>query len=107
VPQLARARSLTRQHVQALVNGLAAQGYVELVENPAHKRSRLVCLTPRGSGLVRRIRRREEGVLARLEIPLSAGELQAAAGVVRAVRVALERGGRQGLFQAAEEAAAG
>src|SRR5437868_14577915 len=38
VPQIGRSRSVSRQHVQALVNELTGEGYVEFAENPAHKR---------------------------------------------------------------------
>jgi DNA-binding MarR family transcriptional regulator len=48
VPRIARSRGVTRQHVQALVNGLLAQGLVALRPNPAHKRSPLVALSPAG-----------------------------------------------------------
>src|SRR5215467_8953227 len=48
VPQMARARPVSRQYVQLLVNDLEAEGLVELLENAAHKRSRLVRLTARG-----------------------------------------------------------
>ncbi len=48
VPQLARARRTSRQSVQMLVNRLHADGCVELVRNPAHKRSVLVRTTGRG-----------------------------------------------------------
>ena len=41
VPQLARSRDVSRQHIQMLVNRLEEEGYVELVENPAHKRSQI------------------------------------------------------------------
>ena len=44
VPQMARERSVSRQNVQMLVNQLAEDGYVEFVENPAHKRSPFVRL---------------------------------------------------------------
>jgi len=52
VPQLALARSVTRQHTQEVVDRLRADGFVELVANPAHKRSRLVRITRRGVALV-------------------------------------------------------
>src|SRR5262245_25632462 len=45
VPQMARARPVSRQYIQMLVNELESEGLVELVENAAHKRSRLVRLT--------------------------------------------------------------
>lgn len=52
VPQLALARSVTRQHTQEVVDRLRDEGYVELVANPAHKRSRLVRITRRGIAMV-------------------------------------------------------
>lgn len=48
VPQMAAARPVSRQHCQTIVNGLAEQGFVEFVDNPQHKRSKLVRLTKRG-----------------------------------------------------------
>jgi DNA-binding MarR family transcriptional regulator len=51
VPQLAFARSVTRQYTQEVVDELRDDGLVELVVNPAHKRSRLVQLTKRGQAV--------------------------------------------------------
>ena len=45
VPQIARARPVSRQYIQAVVNHLGKRRVVELVPNPAHKRSSLVQLT--------------------------------------------------------------
>jgi DNA-binding MarR family transcriptional regulator len=89
VPQMARARSVTRQHVQALVNPLAEQGYVEFVDNPAHKRSRLVRLTVAGGRYVAEMKRREAELLSQLETGVAARDTRAAAAVVRAVREAM------------------
>jgi DNA-binding MarR family transcriptional regulator len=91
VPQLARGRSLTRQHVRALVNELAERGWVERVENPAHRRSQLVRLTARGRTAARRLAEEEADFLGRLETGLDARALREAAGVLRAVGRALRR----------------
>src|SRR5271157_4254637 len=48
VPNLARLRPVSRQHVQELVNRLRKVELVEFAENPAHKRSQLVKLTLKG-----------------------------------------------------------
>ncbi len=90
VPQMARASSVTRQHIQALVNPLAGAGYVEFVENPAHKRSALVRLTLRGEEAVEAVNRREARLRARLDLAATERELRHAAAVLRAVRDALE-----------------
>lgn len=48
VPEMARARPVSRQHCQTIVNALKAQGLVEFVDNPKHKRSKLVRATKKG-----------------------------------------------------------
>jgi DNA-binding MarR family transcriptional regulator len=86
VPQMARSRPVSRQHIQTLVNGLAKEGHVEFVDNPAHKRSSLVRLTPRGKDFVDAMNRREQLLLARLKVDVPERDLEAAAAVMRAVR---------------------
>lgn len=65
VPQLARARPVSRQHIQSLVNPLSDEGYVEFTGNPAHRGSPLIRLTARGRDLARRISQREAEPLTR------------------------------------------
>jgi len=48
VPNLARSRAVSRQHIQVLVNELVDHGWVQTVPNPAHRRSPLVTLTQAG-----------------------------------------------------------
>lgn len=48
VPDMARSRPVSRQHCQTIANALEAQGYVEFVDNPKHKKSKLVRATRRG-----------------------------------------------------------
>jgi DNA-binding MarR family transcriptional regulator len=48
VPQLAKSRPVARQHIQTIVNELLKNGLVELHENPAHKKSKLVAITEVG-----------------------------------------------------------
>jgi DNA-binding MarR family transcriptional regulator len=59
VPAIARARALSRQNVQVLVNRLHARSLVTLTPNPAHKRSALVQLTSRGHALFAAASRQE------------------------------------------------
>ena len=51
-PQMARARHVSRQHIQILVNQLAKEGLVDFIDNPAHKRSSLVHLTRKGKNTI-------------------------------------------------------
>ncbi len=53
VPALARARSVTRQSLQPVVDALVRDGLAELLENPRHARSALARATPKGQRLVR------------------------------------------------------
>jgi DNA-binding MarR family transcriptional regulator len=55
VPQLARSRPVSRQHIQKLANVMISDGVIELVGNPAHKRSKLLQLTPKGESVFQEI----------------------------------------------------
>jgi DNA-binding MarR family transcriptional regulator len=59
VPAIARARALSRQNIQVLVNRLRTHGLVTLAANPAHKRSSLVHLTGTGRALLTAASRQE------------------------------------------------
>jgi DNA-binding MarR family transcriptional regulator len=91
VPGIARGRHVTRQHIQALVNGLLERKLVELRDNPAHKRSPLVGLTPPGAEAIRRMKRKEARWLAGRDLGVSPKGLTEAAAVLRAVRAGLAR----------------
>ena len=90
VPQMARARPVSRQSMQVTVDGLAGDGLVELARNPAHKRSKLVRLTPRGENLLSEMDRREAEALTGLGVEVPEGELRRTAGVLASVRGMLE-----------------
>jgi DNA-binding MarR family transcriptional regulator len=90
VPEMARARPVSRQLVQTLVNGLLADGYVEYAPNPAHRRSHRVRLTRAGARLVASMERRERDLLRGLRVPGSQRELRAAARTLRRLRGVLE-----------------
>ncbi len=83
---------MTRQHIQALVNGLLELQLVSLGDNPAHRRSALVRLTPEGQKAIARMRRRERHFLDGLKLSARPDDLRRAVAVLRAVREAL--GGR-------------
>jgi len=86
VPQMARARPVSRQYIQAVVNQLGKRGLVELVPNPAHKRSSLVQLTSKGKKLAEAVAQKEKTFLAELQIDLSEKELLLASSVLRKLR---------------------
>jgi len=90
VPQLARRRDCSRQHVQVLVKRLVADGMAELVDNPDHRRSPLVRLTPSGKDTLETMWRREAELIDELPAALAIEELEAACRVLRQLRRLLE-----------------
>jgi DNA-binding MarR family transcriptional regulator len=89
VPQMARARRVTRQRIQTLVNALQQAGLVKAVENPASKRSPLISVTTSGARTIREMRRLEG---REMNVSLSDTELLNAARTLAQLREALESG---------------
>jgi len=98
VPQMARQRPVSRQHIQTLVNELLEDGHVVLTANPRHKRSMLVRLTPSGRRLFEGVRSREARLLRALRVEDDAEELHAAAGLLRRLRSAMADPGWRALL---------
>jgi DNA-binding MarR family transcriptional regulator len=88
VPELARAKAIRRQSVQPVVDGLVAEGLVDLVANPRHVRSQLVRLTASGAQLVSRMDRIDDVTLAAVSRGISTVQLTQAASTLRALREA-------------------
>lgn len=89
VPEIARSRHVSRQHIQSLVNPLLDRKLVEPRENPAHRRSPLVALTRSGEGLIRRLKRKERRAFGAITIQVSATRLRSATRTLRALRLSL------------------
>lgn len=82
VPALARMRPVSRQHMQQIANDAAAQGLVEFIDNPRHRRSKLVTLTAAGRAAYAELTRGLAGWCTELARGLDAGELETAAHVL-------------------------
>jgi DNA-binding MarR family transcriptional regulator len=78
VPDMARERPVSRQHIQMLVNELLAAGLVQTSPNPQHRRSSLIELTDEGRRRLKEMRDREAALLARTAPQVSPVELAAA-----------------------------
>ena len=89
VPQLARARPATRQHIQQIANAAVADGLIEFIDNPAHKRSKLLRLTPKGEGVDAEMTERLKTFAGDLAEDFDAAELATAARVLNALRAKL------------------
>jgi DNA-binding MarR family transcriptional regulator len=94
VPVLARARGVSRQHVQVVVDALEAEGLVTLEHNPDHRRSRLVRVTPEGERLVRAMDDVDDRVLRAAGAQLTSSDLATTARTLCALREAFEVGAR-------------
>jgi DNA-binding MarR family transcriptional regulator len=90
VPQLARTRGVSRQHVQEVVDALAADALVERAPNPHHARSVLVRATPRGEALVKQLDQIDQRVLHAAAGHLARADLTVTAKTLRAMREAFE-----------------
>jgi len=90
VPQMARARAVTRQHVQALVNLLVEERLVEFIANPAHKRSPLARLTTLGKKTVDAMNHREAGLLSQADLGVPDQDLRQTAETLRTLRAYFE-----------------
>jgi hypothetical protein len=73
VPQIAQMRPTSRQRMQRLADELEAASLVEFIDNPKHRRSRLVRLTRKGVGLSRGDIRGATEVVRRLSRDVKAG----------------------------------
>ena len=63
VPEIARRYNVSRQHIQVTVNALLSKGLLRSIDNPKHKRSRLVRLSSLGRDSFEEIRRNETAVI--------------------------------------------
>jgi DNA-binding MarR family transcriptional regulator len=91
VPDMARARGVSRQHIQQQVDALLERGLLERKDNPAHKRSSLIALTDKGRALIQNLRADELNALSRLQVGVSDNAVAEAAQVLSSWRAALQR----------------
>jgi DNA-binding MarR family transcriptional regulator len=92
VPTIARARGVTRQHIQTITNELRSLELAELLDNPAHQRSPMVALTAHGRDTIGAILDRERAYLSSRIVGIDAGSVRDAAATLEQIRHAL--GGR-------------
>ena len=83
VPQIAQMRPTSRQRMQRLADDLAAEGLVEFIDNPEHRRSKLVRLTPKGSRCFKDLEARLVALGGDLVGACSEADVRRALGIVR------------------------
>jgi DNA-binding MarR family transcriptional regulator len=83
VPQIALMRPTSRQRMQRLADELAAQGLVEFVDNPSHRRSKLVRLTRKGEVRYRELSARLLTIASSMGAQLSEADIRKTSEIVR------------------------
>jgi DNA-binding MarR family transcriptional regulator len=83
VPQIAQMRPTSRQRMQRLANELAAEGLVEFIDNPKHRRSKLVRLTPKGDARYWELNARLLSIASTMGVALSEADIRKTTAIVR------------------------
>ena len=82
VPQIAAWLDVSRQAVQRVVDDAHALGHVEVRDNPAHRRSHLIALTPRGRDAFQRLHADELATLETVAAEIDQTDLLTCARVL-------------------------
>src|SRR5215468_5962887 len=83
VPQIARMRPTSRQRMQRLADELTAEGLVQLIDNPKHKRSKLLQLTPEGDARYRELSARLLSIASTMGVAFSEPDIRRTTEIVR------------------------
>jgi len=83
VPQIAQMRPTSRQRMQRLADDLAAEGLVKFTDNPKHRRSKLVRLTPKGNARYRELNVRFLSIASTMGVALSEADIRKTTEIVR------------------------
>jgi DNA-binding MarR family transcriptional regulator len=85
VPQIAAMRPTSRQRMQRLADELAAGGLVEFIDNPRHRRSKLVRLTRQGEVRYKKMSTRLLAIASTMGAELSEADVRQTVEVVRRI----------------------
>ncbi|TIO34903.1 MarR family transcriptional regulator [Mesorhizobium sp.] len=83
VPQIAQMRPTSRQRMQRLADELAAEGLVEFVDNPKHRRSKLVQLTRKGDARYDELNTQLMVIASTMGDALGEADIRKTTGIVR------------------------
>jgi len=83
VPQIAEMRPTSRQRMQRLADELAAEELVEFIDNPKHRRSKLVRLTRKGDARYRELNTRLLSIASTMGVALSEADIRKTIETVR------------------------
>ncbi len=83
VPRIAKMRPTSRQRMQRLADELAAEGLVKFIDNPKHRRSKLVQLTRKGDARYRELNARFLVIASTMGVALSEADIRNTTEIVR------------------------
>jgi DNA-binding MarR family transcriptional regulator len=83
VPQIAEMRPTSRQRMQRLADELAAEGLVEFIDNPKHRRSKLVQLTAKGEARYREMNTRFLAIASTVGVAVKDADIRKTTEIVR------------------------
>ena len=83
VPQIAQMRPTSRQRMQRLADELAAEGLVEFIDNPKHRRSKLAQLTRKGDARYRELNARFLVIASTVGVDLREADVRKTSEIVR------------------------
>jgi DNA-binding MarR family transcriptional regulator len=83
VPQIAQMRPTSRQRMQRLADELAADGLVKFIDNPKHRRSKLLELTRKGDARYRELNARFLVIASTVGVALSEADIRKTTETVR------------------------
>lgn len=102
VPDIARQWTLGRQNVQRIADTLIARRLVERVENPGHRKSMRVSLTPGGVTVVRALRAREQQLITTIAPGLGQSDVEGCRRVLQHLHAGFRFPGGVGTRTSAE-----
>lgn len=91
VSNVARTMGLSRQGVQRTANDLAKEGFVSFIENPHHRRAKLMCITDAGERALEQVRGRQALWAEKIGGEHDLEGLERALEVLRGLKGSLER----------------
>ena len=89
VAQIARSRGIARQAIQQLADQLCADGLIEYLENPAHRRVKLMQITPNGGRVLRQMLGKQYGLAKTISTDFNLNQVRTAVSVLRQLREGL------------------
>jgi DNA-binding MarR family transcriptional regulator len=83
VPQIAKMRPTSRQRMQRLADELASDGLIEFIDNPKHRRSKLVRLTRKGEARYGELSARFLAITSTMGADLTETDIRTTTEIVR------------------------